>query len=488
MKLTIFKRLFLGFFILLLAVTAIGVYATLKLDQLNQIIDSVSSVDTETIRLVNNLKGNLLTQRKFDKMYAVSQDQDFQHQYLEAEKYIQRDLAQASLITDKLQIEKLLSEVRRLYDQYLAIVENEGELIEGNQEYDTAKYEEEKEEISGEMIRRLEDVLILSEKSMSSKIEASEEIGSQTLRVVAVITILSVILGILIAYFNSRTINRPLIHLIQGTKEIARGKFDEHITIGSPPEIHELANAFNHMCDRLKELDEMKADLIAHISHEFRTPLAVMREAVSLHRECLHTGPIEKQQKLLSIIEEESERLILSVKKVLDLSRMEAGMDTCQIEKNSMSQLIEASVVKIRPIAERRNIALVKSLDENLPAAAMDMEKIGQVLDNLLDNAIKFTPKGGKTSIRATLRNGMGSENPAKVPQDFIEVAVEDTGIGIPEESIDNIFDKFNKLHEKGTGLGLYIARQIIRAHGGEIWVKSENNSGSTFFFTVPAC
>lgn len=214
--------------------------------------------------------------------------------------------------------------------------------------------------------------------------------------------------------------------------------------------------------------------------------MAVIREAVSLHLDCISTGSMEKQRRLLGIIEEECERLITFVNKILELSRMEAGMMDYHMEECSLSHLIEMSVLKIRPIAERKGISLEINLAGNLPNANIDVEKIGEVLDNLLGNALKFTPEEGKVSIKASIKDGKTSEGSSNEKNGFIEVSVSDTGPGIPGESIRDIFDKFKKLHGKGTGLGLHIARQIVTAHGGDIWVKSERQKGSTFSFMVP--
>jgi two-component system sensor histidine kinase GlrK len=487
-KFTIFKRLVLGFLVILLVVTALGGYSTLKLGQLNQIIRSISSIDNETMRMANRLRDTILTQRKFEKKYVVSKDRDFHRQFLETEKYIEKDLAQMSPLMDATENETLLGDMKMFYDRYLFTVREEVDLIKSNKSYSQEKYEKIKEDLTDQIIQKLDALIKTTKAAIDSKIEISGKIGSQALRVAAIITIAAVIMAILIAFFIARTINRPIVLLIRGTKEIARGRFEKHMTIPSPPEINELANAFNHMCDRLRELDEMKADLIAHISHEFRTPLAVIREAVSLNLDCISKGSIEKQRRLLGIIAEECERLITSVNKVLNLSRMDAGKMDYHMEEYSLSQLIEMSVSKIRPIAERKKISLEVNLVYNLPNAAIDTEKIGQVLDNLLDNALKFTPAKGRVSIGAVFKDRERSKHPGNEQKGFIEVSVSDTGCGIPKEHIQDVFEKFKKLHEKGTGLGLYIARQIVSAHGGRIWVKSEEKMGSTFFFTVPVC
>jgi len=485
-KFTIFQRLGLGYLVILLLVIALGLYSTLKLRELNRITRHINSIDSETIRMTNSLRDALLSQRGFEKKYVVSRDKDYHRQFLETEKYIEKDLEEISALADTAKEKRLINNVRESYDRYLSLVQEEVGLITGNRGYSREGYEKKKEALADQVILNLEDVTETAKADMAARIKMSGKIGSQASRAAVIITIAALIIAILIAFFTARTINHPILLLIKGTREIAGGKFERHLAIPSPPEINELAEAFNHMSDRLRELDEIKADLISHISHEFRTPLAVIREAVGLQLDGLSTGSMENQQRLLGIIGEECERLINSVNKILNLSRMEAGMMDYQMEKGSLSHLIEMNVSKVRPIAERKGISLEVNLDDSLPYARIDAEKIGQVLENLLDNALKFTPEGGRLSIGASLKDGKTSGRLSDKEKGLIEVSVSDTGCGIPEQDIQNVFDKFKKLNGKGTGLGLYIARQIVTAHGGDIWVKSENKKGSAFFFTVP--
>lgn len=476
----------MGFLVILSVIAALGIYSTLKLDQLNQIIQSISSVDNEIARLANRLKNAVLTQRKFDRMYVVSKDPDFYSQFMETSKYIDKDLKEIGTLLKEAGQSSMVAPLMKGYNQYLSVVEEESRLIRNQGQYSKGNVEKKKAVFAERIISELEALAADAESSIKNKIELSGQIGSQASRVVVILTIASVVMGFLIAFYNARTINRPVVSLIKGTKAIAEGNFEKHIHVPSPPEINELAQAFNHMCDRLQELDQMKADLVSHISHEFRTPLAVIREAVHLHRECISSGPVEKQQKLLAITDEECERLIGSVNKVLHLSRMNGGIMDYHMEECSISQLIEMGSSKIAPIAERKKISLEVDFPDNLPEALIDKEKIGQVLDNLLDNALKFTQEGGKIVIKAGLAEQKGKDPVPGKEKRFVEISVSDTGCGIPDDSFRTIFDKFNKLHESGTGLGLYIAQQMVRAHGGDIWVKSEENRGSTFFFTVP--
>ena len=470
---------------MLIVVVALGAYSTLKFRELNQIIHSISSVGSETVLVSDRIRDSLFTQRKFERKYVVSEDNDFFRQFLETEKSIRKDLDEMEILLAPTKNKDMATGIKTAYDRYLAKVSEEVGLINEKTEYSKKDFENSKEVLIDVVIQQLHLLKVSIEEEVDQKIAMSKEIGAQALKVILILSVCSVILAVLVAFYNSQTIHHPILLMIKETKEIAKGRFEKHLDVTSPPELNELAKAFNHMCDRLKELDEMKADLIANVSHEFRTPLAVIREAVSLFMESIDTAPKEKQNKLLGIVQEECERLIESVNKVLNLSRMDAGIIDYHMERYNMSHLIAIGVSKVQPIVIRKQI----SLDVNVSSAlyaVMDTEKMGQVLDNLLGNALKFIPDKGKISIGATKKQVGKEDLSGGNKKEIIEVSVSDTGPGIPEANINTIFDKFKKLHEEGTGLGLYIAKQIINAHGGEIWVKNNTKTGCTFFFTVP--
>lgn len=488
-SLTIFERLGLGYLAIVLVVIVLGVYVTLKLGQLNQIIRSINSIDGETVRLANSSRDVALTLRGLEKKYVVSGDIDFYRRFSETEKYFEDYLERINALVDTPEKERLIADVKKLHSRYLSLVQIEVNLIKSGKGYSHEEYQERKDYLINRITRDLEGITKAAKEDVNRKIETSGVIGSRALKVVTAINMWAVAMAILIAFLNARIINRPVRLLIKGTREISRGRFDEHLEIPSPPEIRELADAFNLMCDRLKEIDQMKADIVAHVSHELRTPLAVIREAVGmLLLDSASTLPMEKKRRLFGIIGEECERLINSVNDILDFSRMDAGMIDYHTEKHLLPPLIEGSVLKFRTIAKRKGINLKVNLDEGLPPVNIDAERVGQALDNLLGNALKFTQEGGRVAVSATLKDGNTPGHFNDKGKSFIEVSVSDTGCGIPEESIVEIFDKFKKLDssDQGTGLGLYIARSIVNVHGGDIWAESEQGKGSTFFFTLP--
>ncbi len=234
------------------------------------------------------------------------------------------------------------------------------------------------------------------------------------------------------------------------------------------------------MCDRLKDLDNMKSDFFSMMSHELRTPLTSIKEGIGLLLEGVGGTVTDKQRRLLTILAEESQRLISLVNSLLDLSKMEAGMMTYHLQPASLSSVIDRAVTELGPLAEAKRIKIEARIREPIPLVKMDPDRILQALRNLVGNAVKFTPDGGRVTLQAAQKNGS------------VEVAVSDTGPGIAADDLPMIFDKYRQGSSKsaymlrGTGLGLAIVKHIITSHGGQVWVESEAGQGSSFIFVLP--
>jgi signal transduction histidine kinase len=228
---------------------------------------------------------------------------------------------------------------------------------------------------------------------------------------------------------------------------------------------------------RLRRFEELKNDVVATIAHEFRTPLTSLRMAVHLCTEQV-AGPLtDKQAELLYAAREDCDRLQSMVDDLLDLSRIESGKIELYPLPALVSSLIENAVDEAKGEAEGKGISL--STELSLPAVRVlaDHERIGHVFSNLIGNALRHTPRDGRVTLGANVTNGA------------VRFTVADTGKGIPKEYQERIFEKFFQLPEtgpKGTGLGLYIAKEIVRGHGGDIGVEGEPGKGSTFWFTIP--
>jgi two-component system sensor histidine kinase GlrK len=314
------------------------------------------------------------------------------------------------------------------------------------------------------------------------KVELSGRISHRTVRVTVAAAALSIGLGMLISFYITRSIGKPVALLGQKTREIATGRFHKISEVQSPPEIKQLAEDFNFMSERLEQLDAMKLDFISHVSHELRTPLTSVKAASSMLLEGAFDASPERQKELLSIIRDECDRLIGAVNRILDISRMEAGMMDYRFSEGELPPIVQKTVLKLAPLAQRKKIDLELTPFPGLPMVRMDGDRIMQVVDNLLGNALKFTPTGGKVAISLSQRKEGG---------DFVQVSIADTGPGIRQEHLARIFERFKRIEKGrettiGTGLGLSIVKHIIADHGGKIWVRSAPGKGSTFSFALP--
>ena len=235
------------------------------------------------------------------------------------------------------------------------------------------------------------------------------------------------------------------------------------------------------------EIEQMKSEFVSLVSHELRTPLTSIVGFISLILDG-KTGRInQKQYESLSRAHRQSKRLAALINDLLDVSRIEAGRIEMKREPVQIDWVAKRRIEELRPQADEKAIRLLLDSEPDLPILIADADRIGQVLINLIGNAIKFTPDGGKVTVRISKSIQNGSSG------DGIYVEVIDTGLGIPAEEREKVFDKFQQLrstrtqHQGGTGLGLSIASGIIEAHGGKIWVEAgDNGQGCNFQFFVP--
>jgi signal transduction histidine kinase len=242
------------------------------------------------------------------------------------------------------------------------------------------------------------------------------------------------------------------------------------------------ARLFREIEQKSRELETAsrhKSEFLANMSHELRTPLnAIIGFSEVLHERMF--GDInDKQAEYLADILESGKHLLSLINDILDLSKIEAGRMELQPSEFDLPAAIENALVLVRERAQRRGIALERVVDPRLGMICADERKVKQVLLNLLSNALKFTPEGGRVDVRAELRDGVAG------------ISVTDTGVGIAPEDLASVFEEFRQVGTtakkvEGTGLGLAISRKFIELHGGTIGVESRVGEGSTFTFTLP--
>lgn len=274
----------------------------------------------------------------------------------------------------------------------------------------------------------------------------------------------------------SRRIVAPLYRMMDVTRRLAAGQYGERVQELGRDEMGDLGRSFNRMAEALQQGEEMRQELVANVAHELRTPLAAIKGYI----EGLMDGVMPASTDTYGIIYREADRLHHLVEDLQELSQVEAGQVRLTLAPLDPGALVWEGIEKLRPQYAAKNVAVESRLLSTLPPVLADEHRIGQVLLNLLDNALQYTPSGGSVTVEARQQDKA------------VAISVRDTGIGIPPEHLPHIFTRFYRVDKSrsraggGSGIGLTIAKHLVEAHGGTITAASQPGSGSTFTFTLP--
>lgn len=476
MRLTIFLRLVIGYLVIFTLLIVVSIYVTTKLQELEDVTNSILNINNRMLNYNKKLIDALLSQVQYERKFIILKDNDLYNNFIAANSDFTQYFKEMTSFADSTHVKSLFDNIKQSHQRYQFLFYQEVESLMAGQRYSQDWYKQEKENAINAIMNDLKELRTYSENNTYEKIKKLGEIGTNTRKIAIVMTALSLIFGITISIFITRSITKPLTVMRNMTREIAGGNYKSDLNISSPPEIGELVQDFNFMCNKLKEIDKMKSDFFSLMSHELRTPLASIKEGTTLLLDGIGGEANVKQKRILRIISAECKRLIDQVNSILDLSKMEAGMMTYKFVKADIATLINKVLVETEPLAKAGDIKTELNISSGLPLMKIDTERMLQVLRNLIGNAVKFMPEGGQIKISAMVEYGN------------LKVSVADTGPGIPNVNLSTIFDKFkSSTNLKGTGLGLVIVNNIIKAHGGKVWAESKPGQGSTFTFILPA-
>ncbi|MEN9564742.1 MAG: hypothetical protein RIR73_2986 [Chloroflexota bacterium] len=285
------------------------------------------------------------------------------------------------------------------------------------------------------------------------------------------------VVAVLVSWLLSRNIISPVQAIMSASQRISEGHYDERVDSHGLDEIAQLATHFNHMASQLEQVETMRRQLIGDVTHELRTPLT----SIKGYMEGLVDGVLPTNPETFNQIHHEADRLSRLVDDLQELSRVEAKAYSLDVRSVSVSTLVQTTLKRLSPQATAKRITLRSNLPADLNLVLADEDRITQVLVNLAANAIQYTPEDGKVLISASQH---GNE---------IYISVKDTGIGIPQEHLANIFTRFYRVDKSrsrnaggGSGIGLTIARHIVEAHSGRIWAESAGEGqGSIFIFSL---
>lgn len=287
------------------------------------------------------------------------------------------------------------------------------------------------------------------------------------------------VLAVLVSWLLTRNIVSPVNSMMSASQRIAEGHYDERVESRGTDELAQLAARFNQMALQLEQVENKRRQLIGDVTHELRTPLT----SIKGYMEGLVDGVLPATSDTYDQIHNEASRLARLVDDLQELSRVEANAFSLDIRPTDISTLVGTILKRLSPQAMVKRINLHSSLPANLQHVLADEDRITQVLTNLVANALQYTPEEGTVTISAIQKD------------DEVIMSIKDSGIGIPPEHLKNLFTRFYRVDKSrsrnaggGSGIGLTIARHLVEAHGGRIWVESDGaGKGSTFSFSLKA-
>jgi histidine kinase len=281
----------------------------------------------------------------------------------------------------------------------------------------------------------------------------------------------------------SRQVVAPVRRMMLASRRIAEGHYEERVQVAGDlekedqDELGQLALSFNRMASKLEQIENMRQQLIGDVTHELRTPLTTIKGSM----EGLMDGVLPPSEETYQQIYQEADRLQRLVDDLQELSRVEAKAYELHLKQASVAGLIDTAIARLKWQYEEKGVLIEVELPADLPSVQVDEDRIIQMLINLLGNALQYTPAGGKVKI-AALRKDLE-----------VQISIQDTGIGIAPEHLPHLFTRFYRADKSrsraggGSGIGLTIAKHLVEAHGGRIWVTSPGlGKGSAFTFTLP--
>ena len=471
-KVRLAPKIFLASSLVIVVLLAVGALSLRAVGRLVSVNAAITGRSVPAIRHAAAAHDAVLSLARLEARFLLLGDPAFAGLWTERAARIQEELeGLADFLTTKRE-RALLAAIHGAFAEYRAVVGREQELIVAG---DTAQARALAESTGRALRERVEaDLEGLSEATHAAAQAAQADAARLEARTWAGVLI-ALVAALGVALLGTALIALRLTRSLR-TLAVAAGSFREPLKVHGHDEVADLARSFNAMAERLRELDELKQAFLATVSHELRSPLTSMREAAHLLRDRIGGELNDRQSRMVEIIAASCERLLRLVNQVLDLSRLRAGVLTLDREPVDLDRVVARALDEMRAQAEEAGLTLTFERRGSDFMVEGDEDRLVQVLVNLVANAVRFTLRRGRVTVRL---HDAGRE---------VEVQVEDTGVGIPAVALPHIFDTWQQAHQQrgGTGLGLAIVRGIVQAHGGRVTVESHEGKGTRLSVLLP--
>ncbi len=334
--------------------------------------------------------------------------------------------------------------------------------------------------------QRVTESLELNKPIDSAGSQLVENSLEQAARVVSTVAIAAAVLAFIVGWVLTRRIVKPLEKLRLGSQMVAEGNFSQRVPVTGNDEIGQVAYSFNLMTEQLQQVEKRRSELLADVAHELKTPLASIQGHIEALRDNLPRAKADPQAIYDIVLEDvgELDRMVGSLRTWLNAQGL---LERLEILPQNLTKELPAILDRFKPRAEEAQVQLELQLDPQAQQVLADRNALRHILSNLVDNALRYTPKGGKITISGWL--GEGSNKIAN----RVTLAVSDTGCGIAPEHWPHLFERFYRVDKSrsrdtgGTGLGLSLVKDLAEAQGGRVWLYSQVGQGTTFYISLPA-
>jgi two-component system sensor histidine kinase GlrK len=480
-------KLAVGWGVLIVLFLGILAYDLSLVNRLARVNQGLSEIEFRAAAVSLEQSRRLAALEEFSRKLLVTRDPAYAERLAELTTEFeqgQRELRFLPLSADELtEVERLADGWRRLP---LAAIADEAARVE--------RGGEEERRLTVELVAAFRElraqatsVTSATQAAVAAKVAAAARASGQARALSWLLVGVALAGSLAVLWLTLRSLNRPLRRLTEGIREVSRGHFTYHPGPERGDEFSRLEASFNEMVERLGELDEAKSRFVSHVSHELKTPLVATQETNKLLLEEI-PGPLNARQKrMVELNLQGSQRLAGMIDKLLELSRLEAEGPAYDFRRRDLSRVVRSAVESFAALARDRGLELTVAADGEVPVVC-DRDRIVQLVGNLLENAIKFSPQGGSIAVRVVADPDGAGDGRA-----VVEVA--DQGPGVPAEARQRIFERFVQLDPaphgdggqgRGVGLGLAICREIVDAHQGEVWAAGNRPAGSVFGFSLP--
>ena len=481
-RLSIFGRLTIGFLAIILVMASVSMFA---LYQIRQIIDQSTSLVAHHYPAIDTVKwllANIYAQERSDREYLAVGDQVFLEKFNEEADEFRRTVASLKDQDGSQDSRQFLITAEAVQEKYTVLFHRYAALKASTPRQKLSEYESRRKALISEIAAALQSSLEIHETLVAAALKDSLQRSQQAERLTTTLGMAAVILGIGFAGVATYTILAPLRRLQEHIRKIGQGEFRNAINVPVPSDLCDLVESVRSMATKLQDLDDMKAEFLSHMTHELRSPMTAVHAGTQLLLEQI-PGPIsENQRTTLQIMEESSREVINMISGLLDLAKFESGMMEYHPTSVDLMSNVHAAIQKVQLLAERERIRIIVNAPSDPVRVHVDENRIQQVLDNLLSNALKFSPEGALVCLKLE----------PDVQKKMLQISVSDTGRGIAPESLPHIFENFyggstsTSTKVPGSGIGLALAKKVVEGHGGRIWAESELGKGTTMRFILP--